>query len=71
VPKRSIPDFLVRAMGIFDPSIRSIAGQLGRKNEASSEKAQTMLGWSPRPSAESIVDCARSLIDKGAVEVPA
>jgi dihydroflavonol-4-reductase len=71
VPKRSIPDFLVRTMGIFDPSIRSIAGQLGRKNEASSEKAQTMLGWSPRPSAESIVDCARSLIDKGVVEVPA
>lgn len=63
VPTRSIPDFLVRVMGIFDPSVRSIVGQLGRKTELSNEKARTLLGWSPRPAEETIVDCARSLID--------
>jgi dihydroflavonol-4-reductase len=61
VPKRSIPDFVVRAMGIFDPGVRSIAGQLGEKVEVSSGKAQALLGWSPRPVEETIVDCARSL----------
>jgi nucleoside-diphosphate-sugar epimerase len=64
VPKRSVPDFVVRAMGIFDPSVRSIAGQLGERVEVSSEKAQSLLGWSPRPVEETIVDCARSLVDE-------
>jgi nucleoside-diphosphate-sugar epimerase len=62
VPSRSIPNFVVRAMAIFDPSVRSIVGQLGRKTEASSEKAQTRLGWSPRPIDETIVECAQSLL---------
>ena len=61
VPKRGVPDLLVRAMGIFDPGVRSIAGQLGEKVEVSSEKAQSLLGWAPRPLEETIVDCAQSL----------
>lgn len=64
VPKRQIPDFVVRAMGIFDPSVRSIANQLGQRVELSSEKAQSLLGWSPRPVEETIVDCAQSLADR-------
>jgi len=61
VPTRSIPNFVVRGMGIFDPSVRSIVAQLGRKTEASSEKARISLGWSPRPIDETIVECAQSL----------
>jgi dihydroflavonol-4-reductase len=66
VPKRAIPDFVVRAMGIFDPSVRSIASQLGEKVEMSSAKAESTLGWSPRPVEETVVDCARSLIGEKA-----
>lgn len=64
VPRRSVPDLAVRAMGVFDPSIRSVAGQLGQKVELSSEKAEAVLGWSPRAVEETIVDCARSLADE-------
>lgn len=63
VPKRAVPNLVVRAMGIFDPAVRSIAGQLGQKVELSSEKAERILGWSPRPVDETIVDCARSLVE--------
>jgi nucleoside-diphosphate-sugar epimerase len=62
VPKRTVPNLLVRGMGVFDPGIRSVIGQLGKKVELSSEKAETMLGWSPRPVEETVVDCAQSLI---------
>ncbi len=62
VPKRSLPDFAVRAMGLFDPSVRSVARQLGQRVELSSAKARTELGWSPRPVEETIVDCAQSLV---------
>ena len=71
VPRRTVPNLLVRAMALFDPSIRSIVGQLGRRTETSSEKAKTLLGWAPRPSEETILDCARSLIDKSVVKQPA
>jgi dihydroflavonol-4-reductase len=61
VPKRGVPDLLVRAMGIFDPSVRSITGQLGERVEVTSAKAQSLLGWAPRPVEETIVDCGQSL----------
>ncbi|HET6998969.1 MAG TPA: NAD-dependent epimerase/dehydratase family protein [Solirubrobacterales bacterium] len=61
VPKRKLPDLAVRAMGVADPSVRSVARQLGQKVEMSSQKAESTLGWSPRPVEETIVDCARSL----------
>jgi dihydroflavonol-4-reductase len=67
VPDRTVPNLLVRAMAIFDPGIRSIVGQLGRKTELSSEKARTRLRWSPRPIEETIAECAQSLIDAGVV----
>ncbi|HEX4306487.1 MAG TPA: NAD-dependent epimerase/dehydratase family protein [Solirubrobacterales bacterium] len=65
VPSRRVPDLMVRAMGIFDPGVRSITGQLGRRQDYSSARAQELLGWTPRPIAETIVDCARSMAGSG------
>ncbi|MEA2314570.1 MAG: hypothetical protein QOI03_1262 [Solirubrobacteraceae bacterium] len=62
VPSRRVPDLLVRAMARFDPGIRSVAGDLGKKVTYSAEKANQLLGWSPRPIEETIVECAQSLI---------
>lgn len=62
VPTRTVPNLLVRAMGIFDPSIRSIVGQLGKKTTLSSEKAKTRLGWSPRAIEDTIAECGESLL---------
>jgi dihydroflavonol-4-reductase len=67
VPKRSIPNLAVRAMGLFDPGVRSVAGQLGQRVELSSAKAESTLGWRPRPTGETIVECAQSLIDEKVV----
>jgi len=61
VPKRQLPDLLVRAAGIFDPGIRSITGQLGKQLRYSNEKSESRLGWTPRPPEQMIVDCGRSL----------
>jgi dihydroflavonol-4-reductase len=62
VPTRRIPDLLVRALGLFDPSVRSVTGQLGRKTTFSSDHAESLLGWTPRPVEETIVETAESLI---------
>jgi nucleoside-diphosphate-sugar epimerase len=67
VPTRTIPDFLVRAMALFDGGIRSIVGSLGKRSELSSERAQSVLGWSPRPIEDSVAETGESLIAHGVV----
>ena len=62
VPTRVAPNLLVRAMALFDGSVRSVVGDLGKQSWFSSEKARTTLGWTTRPVGDSIEDCARSLI---------
>ncbi|HEY5288921.1 MAG TPA: aldehyde reductase [Caulobacteraceae bacterium] len=67
VPTRKAPDFLLRIVGLFDRDIGSVASSLGRKNDFSSAKAQSTLGWRPRPLDQTVIDCARSLIAAGVV----
>jgi nucleoside-diphosphate-sugar epimerase len=67
VPRRTVPNLVVRGMGIFDPGVRAVASQLGQKVELSSQKAEAALGWSLRPVEETIVDCAQSLIGERVV----
>jgi nucleoside-diphosphate-sugar epimerase len=67
VPTRTIPNFVVRAMALFDPGIRSVVGGLGQRTELSSEKARTALGWAPRPMEDTIAETGDSLIRQGVV----
>ncbi len=62
VPKLMAPDVLVRFLGLFDPTIRSIVGSLGERTQYSNEKARSLFGWEPRPFDETVVDCAHSLL---------
>lgn len=66
VPARQVPNFVVRAMARFDPGLRSVVGDLGRRRTFSAGKAKTRLDWSTRPTEETIVDCAQSLIQRDA-----
>jgi len=66
VPTRALPNVALRLMSLFDRTLRYVTPNLGRSNSFSSAKAQRVLGWQPRPAEASIVDCAESLIAKGA-----
>lgn len=70
VPTRTVPNLLVRALALFDPSVRTIVNQLGKKLTYSSEKSRTALGWTPRPLEQSIVETAESMVAKGLVTTP-
>lgn len=68
VSTRQVPDFAVRLAARFrEPSLREITPSLGRRNRHSTDKARKVLGWQPRPAAETVLDCARSLLAHGAV----
>ena len=61
-PTRVAPNLLVRTMALFDGSLRSVVGDLGKESFISSQKARTTLGWTTRPVEDSIEDCGRSLV---------
>jgi dihydroflavonol-4-reductase len=67
VPTRQLPDWVVRLTSVFDKSLREITVSLGRRNRHTTEKAERLLGWRPRPAAETVIDCANSLIAHGVV----
>lgn len=65
VPTRAAPDLLIRAMALFDPSVRSVVGDLGKSASYTAETAKTRLGWAPRPIEDSIAETAQSLLERG------
>jgi dihydroflavonol-4-reductase len=67
VPTRKVPDFVLRLVSLFDKDLGAVTPSLGQKHDFSSAKAQTLLGWRPRPLEETVLDCARSLIAAGLV----
>jgi len=67
VPTRKVPDFVIRLAGFFDKDLGSVTPSLGHKHDYSSAKAQTLLGWRPRPLKDTVLETARSLIAQGVV----
>ncbi|MFI6094578.1 NAD-dependent epimerase/dehydratase family protein [Lentzea sp. NPDC051213] len=62
VPRRTLPDFLLKALSLVVKEIRPLVPMLGRQYTLSHEKASRVLGWQPRPAVTAIVDCAESLL---------
>ena len=65
VTQRRVPDLVLRLVGLFDKELASVTPSLGHRHDNSSAKAQTLLGWQPRPLKDTVLDTARSLIAQG------
>jgi dihydroflavonol-4-reductase len=68
VTTHNVPDWLVRLAARFNPLARAVVGELGTVRHQDSSHARAVLGWAPRPEAQSIVDSARCLIGLGIVK---
>jgi len=67
VPTRQLPNWLVRLSATFSPQMRSLLPLLGNVRNATSAKAERMLGWKPRSREDAVVATAQSLIEFGVV----
>ena len=67
VPNRILPDFVIRFMGMFMPKVKAVADQLQWERTFSTEQAQLVFGWQPRPYKQTIIEMAESLIKFGLV----
>jgi nucleoside-diphosphate-sugar epimerase len=61
VPTREMPALAVKLLAPFVPALRSLAGEVGRRNEVNADKARRVLGFAPRPLATTLVDTVDSL----------
>jgi len=62
VPRRELPDWIVRLGAVFNPAARQILPELGKFKNATSEKARRVLHWTPGSNAESLIATADSLV---------
>jgi nucleoside-diphosphate-sugar epimerase len=62
VPIRELPNWLLRAAGVFNRSVREILPELGKHKNGTSDKARRLLGWIPRSNEECIAATGESLL---------
>lgn len=62
VPICVAPDAAVRLAALKNSQLKLVAKDLGKRNLMSSEKARRLLGFNPRPAAETLADCAETLL---------
>lgn len=65
VPARELPNWLVRLASLRDPVLKQITPELGKRKNATGEKAKRVLGWRPRSREDAIVATAESLVKLG------
>ena len=69
VPTKVMPNWMVSVLSLFNPGVKSIKSEVGKSRHVDASHAKNRLGWETRPAEESIVDCAKSLIEHGVVKV--
>lgn len=62
LPKRKLPDWLIKIFALFDKETKGVLNELGFRKDVSYRKGQQVLGWTPRSNEEAIVGTAESLI---------
>ncbi|MEO1475719.1 MAG: aldehyde reductase [Pseudomonadota bacterium] len=67
IPKGQLPNGIVRLLSTFNPVLKQVAHELGKKRVVSNEKAKRMLGWKPIPAIDAAKASADSLIKHGVV----
>jgi dihydroflavonol-4-reductase len=69
VPHRRLPNFVVKLILPFMPQLKGLAPLIGRRFPLTSEKAQRLLGFAPRPALTTMVECAESLLTDATARV--
>jgi nucleoside-diphosphate-sugar epimerase len=62
IPNRRLPDFVVKALALFQENMRALKPMLGKREQLDCRKAFELLQWKPRPSKEAVIVCGDSLI---------
>ena len=68
VPRRPMPDSLVRVLALFMDEMKQIKGELGNVRDVSGKHTEEVLGFTYIPAEQTLEDTVRSLVEKGIVK---
>jgi nucleoside-diphosphate-sugar epimerase len=69
VPTRVLPNWLMRGVALFNPEVRGLLPELGKRKNASNDKARRLLGWAPRSPRDAVLATARSFLELGLLKL--
>ena len=70
MPKRQVPDWVVRLFAVVDADMRSNLGELGVVRRTDSSDVVKLLGRPLISSEDAVIATARSLVAEGVVKRP-
>ena len=65
LPKGELPNWLVRALSLLNPTLKQIVPELGKTRAFDNSRARALLGRDLVPAREAILESARTLIELG------
>lgn len=69
LPKRDLPNIVVKVMSLFDGRVKGIVPDLGVFHEADNNYVTNITGVMPRPAKEAIIAAARTMAINGDISV--
>ena len=69
VPTRKMPDWVVKLLAMFVPTMKQVKSELGNVREVSGAHTEEVLGFKFIDPEQSLEDTLRSLVDHGIVKV--
>lgn len=70
IPLRTLPNWLVRCVALFDKTVRMVLDNLNMHAEYSNERIKSVLNWQPRSLEEMVIATGESLIEHSIVQAP-
>ena len=67
IPTRKLPNFIVRIVAIFDPTVKTVISDLGQVRNVSNDRIRRVLNWQPRSLEEMVVSMGETMIQHGIV----
>ena len=67
VPTHKLPNFMVRIVAMFDPTVKTVVSDLGRMRQVSSERLRRELSWQPHSLEEMVISMGETMIQQGIV----
>ena len=67
VPTRKLPNFMVRVVAMFDPTVKTVVSDLGKVRRVSSDRIRSVLNWQPHSLAEMTVSMGETMLQQGIV----
>ncbi|TNE34410.1 MAG: NAD-dependent epimerase/dehydratase family protein [Alphaproteobacteria bacterium] len=62
IPTQPVPDWLVRLLALFSPSLKVAAARLGPAHQYNTHQIRNTLAWQPISVRQSVIETAESLI---------